>query len=190
MYFKKITGEKCYLSPIDTSDYEKYTEWLNDPEVAIGLSLMPKVIGIQFEKDALNDLVKDGYNFAIIDSKSNELIGNCGFPSTDLRNRHGEVGIFIGNKSYWGKGYGVEALTLLLDFGFNVINLESIHLVAYGFNESAIKCYRKVGFKECGRIRNAYTLAGNKYDQIIMDILSSEFKPNHLKQFINKKLGI
>ena len=181
MYFKKVTGDKCYLSPIDTNDYEKYLEWLNDPEVATGLIIMAKILGVESEKEALEHLAKNTYSFAIVDLEKDELLGNCGFSSVDFRNRNAEVGIFIGNKSYWGKGYGVEALKLILDFGFNVLNLHNIHLTAYSFNKQAIKCYKKVGFKEAGRIRECKLIGGNKYDEVLMDILSSEFNHNHVK---------
>ena len=188
MYFKKILGEKCYLSPINVEDYEKYANWVNDMEVSAGLIFASKLINIQSEKEALEGLTKSGYNFAIIDSEKEELIGNCGFPKVDLLNRVGEVGIFIGNKDYWGKGYGVESLNLLLDFGFNVLNLHNISLKVYSFNKQAIKAYEKVGFKVAGKLREAKIIGGEKYDQITMDILDSEFKSVYIKEIINKKL--
>ena len=61
----------------------------------------------------------------------------------DYINRVGEVGIFIGNKNYWNGGYGYEALSLLLDFGFNILNLNNINLRVYSYNNHAINCYKK-----------------------------------------------
>ena len=78
-------------------------------------------------------------------------------------------------------GYGTESLRLLLDYGFNYLNLNNIHLGVKAFNERAIACYKKVGFKEYGRRREAYFLNGKYYDHVFMDILAREFKGNYIK---------
>ncbi|WP_373899452.1 GNAT family N-acetyltransferase [Haloimpatiens sp. FM7315] len=189
MYFKKMVGKKCYLSTINIEDYEKYTKWVNDMEVAAGLVFASKLIDVHCEKSALERLSSSGYNFAIVDLEKDEVIGNCGFPSLDQVNRRGEVGIFIGNKDYWGKEYGKEALNLLLDFGFSILNLHSISLKVYSFNKQAIKCYKKVGFKEAGRLRDAKFISGCSYDEVFMDILDTEYKSPYINEIIQKKLG-
>lgn len=188
MYFKKLVGKRLYLSPIDKDDCIKYTEWLNDMDVSITLNGALRVFDVESEKIALEELKKIEYNFAIVDINKDELIGNVGFlPKVDYINGHGEVGIFIGNKAYWNNGYGTEALTLLLDFGFNILNLNSISLRVYSYNNSARNCYKKVGFKEVGRLREAKIIGGNKYDIIYMDILASEFKSPYIKFIIDRK---
>jgi len=188
MYFKKLVGNKVYLSPIDKNDYLKYTEWVNDMEVSMGMIFAYKLIDEESEKIVLERLTKVEFNFAIIDIKKDEVIGNIGFPVIDYINHRGEVGIFIGNKNYWSDGYGTEALSLLLDFGFNILNLNSIHLKVYSYNNPAIKCYEKVGFKEAGRLREAKIIGGNKYDEIYMDILAKEFKSEYIKSLIENKI--
>lgn len=190
MYYKKLVGNKVYLSPIDKDDYEKYTEWVNDMEVGIGMIFACKLIDEETEKNALERLSKSEFNFAIIDNEKNQVIGNIGFPSIDYINHSGEVGIFIGDKNYWGNGYGTEALKLLLDFGFNILNLNSIHLRAYSYNSPALKCYQKVGFKEAGRLREAKIIGGNKYDYVYMDILANEFKSLYIESVLKKKIGL
>jgi RimJ/RimL family protein N-acetyltransferase len=169
-----MIGKKCYLSPIDVNDVEKFTEWLNDLDVTINLTLYPKIISLESEKDILVKLSKE-HNYSIIDNNSHELIGNCGFLGFDHINQTSEVGIFIGNKKYWNKGYGTEALTLLLDYGFKALNLHNIALRVYSFNERAIKCYNKIGFKIIGRIREALLRGKERYDIIFLDILHNEF---------------
>ena len=175
MYFKKLTGKKCYLSPIDENDAEKFTEWLNDLEVTQYLAAMyPRIINVQNEKGFLEKLAKE-HNYSIIDMDTNELLGNCGFPHMDNINQTGEVGIFIGNKKYWNKGYGTEALTLLIDFGFKVLNLHTISLRVVSFNPRAIKVYEKIGFKIVGRIRECILMGKERFDMIYMDIIHNEF---------------
>jgi len=174
MYYKKMVGKKCYLSPIDVADADKFTEWLNDMEVIINLQRYSKNLDLNTENQKLAELAK-GHNYAIINSENEELIGNCGFMEIDNLNQTGEIGIFIGNKIYWNKGYGTEALTLLLDYGFKALNLHNVQLRVYSFNVRAIKSYEKIGFKTYGKRREALLRGKERYDLIHMDILYNEF---------------
>ncbi|MDL2229737.1 GNAT family N-acetyltransferase [Treponema sp. OttesenSCG-928-L16] len=174
MYFKKMAGEKCYLSPVSLEDAEIFTRWLNDEEVTRSLELYSAVITLHGEKEALVSLSKN-HNYSIIDSKSNELLGNCGLMDINHLNRSAEAGIFIGNKNYWNRGYGTEALSLLIDFAFKRLNLHNIMLRVYAFNERAIACYRKVGFKIIGTRREALQRDLKIHDIIYMDILPADF---------------
>ena len=160
MYFRKMAGNTCYLSPMNTNDAEKFTEWLNDLEITVNLTLYNSVINTENEKTFLESLSKE-HNYSIIDKETNELLGNCGFIDIDHLNQTAEVGIFIGDKNHWNKGYGTEAITLLLDYGFKSLNLHNIIIRVYSFNERARKCYEKTGFKIIGKRREALQ-RGNK----------------------------
>ena len=94
------------------------------------------------------------------------------------------LGMVIGEKSYWDKGYGQEATKLLLDFAFNLLNLNSIMLGTFSFNERAIRCYEKVGFKEIGRRRQTRIIRDFKYDTILMDMLAEEFESVYLRELL------
>ena len=59
MYFKKLVGNKCYLSPIDTNDADKYTEWLNDLEILSNLQLYGSIVSLESEKEFLKNLSKE-----------------------------------------------------------------------------------------------------------------------------------
>jgi RimJ/RimL family protein N-acetyltransferase len=174
MYFRKMTGEKCYLSPMDINDAEKYTGWLNDLEVTVNLKLYTSVINMENEKIFLENLSKE-HNYSIIDTSADNLIGTCGFVDLDHLNQTGEVGIFIGDKNYWNKGYGTEALTLLLDYGFRALNLHNILIKVYSFNERAKRCYEKIGFKIIGKRREALRRGEKTYDILLLDLLYKEF---------------
>lgn len=184
-YFKKIIGKKCYLSPINIDDAEKYTEWINDLEVAIYLNFLTQLITLEKEKEILEKMIKENdYIFSIVDFKTNKLIGSCALISLDFINKNAVFGIFIGNKKYWNKGYGEEATKLLLDYGFNILNLNNIMLSGVEYNKRAIKCYEKCGFKIIGRRRKSKIVAGKIYDMIYMDIVSDEFKSIYIKNII------
>ena len=183
-YYKKIVGKKCYLSPINIEDAGKYTEWLNDLEISRTLQITHQILNEEIEKEILQKLSKDNL-FAIVDLGNDELIGSCGFVGLDQLNRNAEFGIFIGNKEFWGKGYGTEATNLTLDFGFNILNLNNIMLKVYSYNNRATRCYEKCGFKEIGRRREARIIGGKAHDEIYMDILASEFKHSVIKKYFN-----
>jgi RimJ/RimL family protein N-acetyltransferase len=189
MYFKKLVGKKCYLSPIDENDAEKFTEWLNDLELTINMQIYNGVLNVENEREFLRNLSRE-QNYSIIDLKTDELIGNCGFLDIDHLNQTAETGLFIGNKNYWNKGFGSEALTLLLDYGFKALNLNNIMLKVYSFNKRAIKSYEKVGFKTIGKRRNGLRRGKETSDIIFMDILEKEFyETNKIIGEINKDRG-
>lgn len=176
MYFKKIEGKKVYLSPMCIDDAIKYAKWMNDFDVADKINRSCNVINVESEKVWIEKNSGIGnYQFAIVKQENDELIGNCSLHDLDFINQRATVGVFIGEKENWGKGYGSEVLELLLSYGFNHLNLNNIMLTVYSFNTRAIACYKKVGFKEIGRRRGAYFKNNERYDEIYMDIIRSEF---------------
>ena len=174
MYFRKLTGKKCFLSPMDVKDAEKFTEWLNDLEIVRNLQLYGSMISLENENTFLGKLSKD-HNYSIINLETNELLGSCGFLEVDQGNQTAEAGIFIGNRNFWNKGYGTEALSLLLDYGFKALNLHCVMIRVFEFNKAAMKCYRKIGFKQIGIRREALLRDLKRHNIIYMDILSGEF---------------
>ena len=119
--------------------------------------------------------------FTIIDLATEQAIGRGMLFSIDLVNRGAMLGIIIGEKAYWGKGYGTDATRLLLEYTFTLLNLNSVMLGVFTrFNERAIACYRRVGFREIGRRRQARIIGGQKHDAILMDILAEEFAPRRV----------
>ena len=173
-YFKKIIGERVYLSPINIDDAEVYTKWLNDYDVSGNLNNYRMMISLSGEKKILEELVIEGHNYAIILAKDNTLIGNVGLMAIDNINRVATVGLFIGESENRGKGYGSEALRLILDFGFKTLNLHNIMLNVNSDNEQGIACYKKVGFNEFGRRKDAVYKNGKYIDLLYMEILDSD----------------
>lgn len=172
-YFKKLVGRNVYLSPMNVEDTETYVKWLNDLNVTDGLGTSSRITSLEGEKAWIMNN-SNQYQFAIVRLEDNKLIGNCGIQEIDQLRQCADVGLFIGDEENRNKGYGQEVLNLLLDYGFNYLNLNNIMLKVFSFNERAINCYKKVGFKEMGRRRQAYYLKGKFHDEVYMDILKEE----------------
>jgi RimJ/RimL family protein N-acetyltransferase len=175
-YFKKIVGENVYLSPMNTDDVEIYTKWLNDYDVSGYLGIYRQMISLRSEEETLARLTSEGQNYAIVLIDGDVLVGNIGLNEIDHVNRKADIGLFIGEAANRGKGYGAEALRLMLQYGFDTLNLHNIMLIVHSDNERAIACYEKVGFRELGRRRDAKFKDGRYVDDIFMEILDAEFR--------------
>lgn len=189
-YYKKLIGERIYLSPKVASEEEiqKHTEWMNNFEVTDYTGRSGLVFSPVLEKEWLENASKERNDrlFNIIELKTDKLIGTIGLHNIDYIDRCAELGIFIGEKDFYSHGYGAEAINLLMDFGFNYVNLHSIYLYVFSNNERAHKCYLKCGFKDTGYFREAKYINGKYYDKTCMDILKSEFSGDYIKNKVIK----
>ena len=175
----KLRGEKVGLAVMEKSDLEAFRGWISDPEVSVFL-------GPAFWRTYTREDEEEWYErtrkeqrtvvFSLMTLPEEKLIGNTSLFDIDAMNGRAELGIFIGDKEYWGKGYGTEATMLMLDYGFNALNLHSISLRVYSFNTRAIKCYEKAGFKMAGRLREAVLRVGERHDELFMDLLRGDFR--------------
>ncbi len=180
-YFKKLIGERIYLSPRNNEDIEKFTEWLNDFETTDYIGRSGAIMTIEKEKEYLESHSGDEANFSIIRLEDDEIIGTVGLEYINHLNRRATLGIFIGEKEDRNKGYGTEAIKMLLEYGFKYLNLNNIKLDLMEFNERAYRCYQKCGFKEYGRRRKCNFINGKYYDTIEMDILAEEFEGDYIR---------
>lgn len=184
-YFKKIVGDRIYLSPKNVSDeeVEKFTEWMNDFQITDYTGRSGQITSLINERQWLENSAKnnENINFNIVELNNNKLIGTIDLTHLSWTERSACMGIFIGDKEYRGNGYGAESINLLLEYGFRYLNLHSIRLVLISVNERAHKCYLKCGFKDTGRNREQIFLNGNYYDKLHMDILESEFEGDYIK---------
>ena len=190
-YLKKLIGDNIYLSPISVDDVEQYAEMVNNIKVSVGLGYLSytNIIDFESEKEFLISVKKEKM-FAVRLLENDELLGNIGFNSLDIINRNGALGVLIGNPKYQRKGYGTEALKLILDYGFSFLNLRNISLSVFEYNEPAYNLYKKVGFKEAGRLRKAVEILGKTYDVIIMDMLKEEFQSVYIKRELEKRYNL
>lgn len=174
-----IYGKRIRLRAPEKGDVPRFTAWLNDPEVRQGLSMyLPLSIAEEerwFENMLQQPANEHPLTIEVRQGESWIPIGNCGFMNIDWRNRASEVGIFIGEKSFWNQGYGTETMHLLLEHGFQTLNLNRIFLRVFGNNTRAIRSYEKAGFIHEGRMRQAEYQAGEYIDVLLMSVLRSEW---------------
>ena len=178
-YFKKIVGNKVYLSPMNSDDYLKYVEWLNNYEIAKDVNHVINLVSIDSEKAWLEKATSEKYIFAIVNKENDTLLGNISLMHIHEVNRTAELGIFIGDENYLSKGYGSEAIMLLLDYAFKYVNLNNVMLRVFDYNKRAIKAYEKCGFKTFGVWKKSHYFDGEYSDEIYMNILKEDFIKNN-----------
>ena len=175
-YYPKIIGERLYLSPTNAGDEEQYVKWMNDKAVAVNFSQYKVVVASKNELKWLFEPGNDVHRYAIVLADGDVMIGSISLHNIDHLNRNAFIGIFIGEEEHRGKGYGAEAIRLILGFGFNTLNLNNIMLSVDADNIAGIKCYKNVGFSEAGRRREWKFMEGKYVDVLFMDMLAREYK--------------
>lgn len=173
-----LVGERIYFRPLDINDLERLIKWINDPEITIFLTMGRFPANSIREKEWLENLYRsqDEVVMGIVIKDGDILIGNCGLHQIDWVSRSAIFGIIIGEKEYQDKGYGTEAVLLMLKYAFEILNLNRVELTVYDFNKRAIRCYEKAGFILEGRLRQKIFKDGNYQDVLIMSILKEEWE--------------
>ena len=160
-----LEGERIYLRKTNSKDLKIIKQWLQKPEIRI-----PYGFGEGLEKSFICS--ENNHAFMIVTKKPRRIIGAC---HVNYILDRGDIGIIIGDKSWHGKGYGTEALKLLLDCGFNTLGYNFIGLQVFGFNIPAIRCYEKVGFKEITRLKDSVIYENKLYDWIFIGLSKKEY---------------
>jgi RimJ/RimL family protein N-acetyltransferase len=159
---------------------EAIARWNADSEWWRLLSTEPsnlfsaKKIAEWIQKDQEKEPVP-GYFFCMRSLEDDNLIGFIGLDG-DIH-AHGEafVGIGIGERDFWSKGYGTDAMQVILRYAFCELNLRRVALTTFGYNPRAVRSYEKAGFKHEGRAREFLWREGRRWDLIFMGILREEW---------------
>jgi len=173
-----MIGNKLYLRGIEKSDITgNWFNWFNDPAVTRYGSRGLKPVYIEDQEKFYKEISESEHNvtFAIIKKENNEHIGNISLQKIDWINRICEVGIVIGEKKQWGKGYGTEAVILTLMHGFDKLNLRKIYLFVLSENIAAVELYKKVGFIIEGKFLREILRDGREFDNYRMAIFRDDF---------------
>ncbi len=173
-----LIGDKAVLRLIEENDINKrYLSWLNDKEITRYMDTGTFPTSLRELKDFYGRIAnsKNDVMFAIVSKKNNLHIGNIKLGGINWIHRYADLGIMIGDKRYWGKGYGREACCILLEYAFHKLNLNKVILGVYSIHKSAISAYMKVGLRIEGRIENMLYIDGRYIDKLIMGISRKDF---------------
>jgi diamine N-acetyltransferase len=174
-----IVGSKVALGPRRRDLVPLYFKWKNDFEVMRGYGSRFRnqtweSVEAGYEKSSKGGA--DFVDFTVYELPTMRAIGNTALEDIDHFDRTGKFVLYIGEKDCWGKGYGTETTTLMLDYGFTALGLHNIMLTVFSFNERAVRAYTRAGFRVMGRRRESHRLGGEAYDVIYMDYLASDFQ--------------
>ena len=177
-----LKGEKVVLRAFERADLERIHQFNNDVEVELaggGDPPMPQSLArLQAEYDSrASKGGRDNADFVI--EADGKCIGVCGLERFDETAQTCELGIGIGDKEYWGQGYGRDTVRILLDYAFRLRNMRKVWLRVWGNNERAIRCYRACGFVEEGRLREHVWSNGRYEDLIYMGVLRDEWQQSN-----------
>jgi RimJ/RimL family protein N-acetyltransferase len=177
-YIRKIIGDRLYLAPISANndDAETYVKWMNNREVALFFGQYNRIVASKGDLKWLYEPPSDMQRYAMVLADGDVLIGSISIHNIDHLNQNAFIGIFIGEEEHRSKGYGAEAIRLILEYGFKTLNLHTIMLTVHADNYVAIACYKKLGFTEQGRLRECVFKNGEYIDKLYMGILAREFE--------------
>jgi RimJ/RimL family protein N-acetyltransferase len=171
-------GELVRLGAINPeTDVEAIARWSQDSEFirlmdsSIARPLQPKALREEMEKETIKP---ENFQFSIRTLRDDPLIGYIGLWVNWL---HGVawVGIGIGEKDCWGKGYGTDAMQVILRFAFEELNLYRVSLDVFEYNPRAVRSSENAGFSHEGRLRRCLNRNGRRWDLIYMGILRDEW---------------
>lgn len=170
-----LKGRRVVLRPVLEEDIPMLLRWINDPEVSLYLNAyMPKMEAE--EREWFQNLHnKKSNNIVVTIVADNKAIGTMGIHSISWKDGTATTGTVIGEKEYWGKGYGTEAKMLLLNYAFNTLNLRKICSVVLAFNERSHKYGLKCGYREEGRLREHHFKNGKYWDEILLAVFKEEW---------------
>jgi RimJ/RimL family protein N-acetyltransferase len=172
-----LEGKRIILKILTKEDLRELGKLMVDKEirelVAEVYPLTEKDIESFFEKC---QNVEERIWFVIIDKETNKLIGETGFKGMYPPWRSGEFTLILWDRNYWSKGYGREVAQLMLEYGFNTLNMHRIYIEVAEFNVYGLKFWERLSFKKSGTLVEGYFCRGKYYDFIMMYMLENEFR--------------
>ena len=160
-----LEGKRIRLREVCIEDVnEIYYRWLNDPEITRYLEsrFYPNSIISLRNYVKNNSGNKDNLLLAIILKEENRHIGNIKLGPINWLHRFSDVGLLIGEKDCWGKGYATEAIKLISNHAFDHLNLHKLIAGSYDVNKGSIQAFKKAGFSIEG-IRKRHYFCENRY---------------------------
>jgi len=167
-----LKGENVYLRPIELNDLNYLNAWKNDEETFkfLGGGYQPISIDQQAKWiESLIDLTGDTKRYIITTFKDDIAIGMIGLYGINWIHRTAEMGLYIGEENYRGKGYASEAYGIIENYAKKYLNLRKLNLEVVHNNNNAIKLWTRLGFSKAGKLSDERYIDGEYYDLSIME---------------------
>ncbi|HNB53667.1 MAG TPA: GNAT family protein [Anaerolineales bacterium] len=174
-----IYGDRIRLRKLEKADLPQFVTWINDPDVRAGIGMYLPFS--QAEEDHWYDKMlqrppaEHTLAVEIREGESWRVIGSTSLFDFDWRVRKAEFGIMLGDKSIWNQGYGTEVTRLMLQHGFETLNLNRIELKVFSTNPRAQRAYEKAGYLLEGIQRQANFRNGQYVDDHLMAVLRDDW---------------
>jgi RimJ/RimL family protein N-acetyltransferase len=170
-----IEGNLVRLRALEKDDLPSFVAWVNDPETRHFLAMRYPISMADEDNWWQRYQQREHDRIFAIEAKDGTYIGNLGLHAIEPENRRATLGIVIGPEEYRGQGYGTDAIRTVLGWAFGNLNLHRVYLTVYAYNQRAIRCYEKCGFRHEGTMRQAIYADGQYHDELMMGILKDEF---------------
>lgn len=178
-----LTGKRVVLRPVEDSDAALLCKWSNDPDIRrLTGEVTPSTRADTEAYMKRLNASPDRVWFIIVDKETGRPIGETGLLRMFHPWRTTDLSIILGEKDTWGRGFGTEAIHLLIDYAFGALNFHRISIGVVGFNQQALQFYKKIGFKEEGIQRDGYYCNHQYSDFVMMSILEDEYRDFLQKQ--------
>jgi len=160
------------VRPSDADD--RYYQWMNDPEVTSFLESRFYPVSVESLQQYVTDRQKDRDSvfLAIVDKSQDLHIGNVKLGPVEWIHRRAEIGILVGEKDLWGKGYATETIQLVVDYAFHVLGLHKVTAGCYANNLGSQRAFEKAGFKVEGNRRSHLLWNGQYVDLVLLGIIN------------------
>ena len=173
----KIEGNRIYLRESELSDVNQtYVNWLSDPEVNQYLEIRHKVQTMDSVHDYVKQKIvkKDELLFSICLNKNDIHIGNIKLGPVNLIHKYAEISLFIGDKNEWRKNLATEAILILSNYAFDILELHKLTAGCYANNIGSIRAFEKAGFIIEGTWKSHYLCDGEYVDRICFSLMNNE----------------
>ena len=177
-----LEGIMVFLRIYEDGDMPYLLKWYNDYELnkLAGWS-DGKVKASKLRYNMSRSFGSDPMNL-MIDDLNGKPIGTIQLYDFSQQDKSCKLGIRIGDKDYWSRGYGGDSVNTIVEYAFTCLDINRVDLRVYEYNDRAVRCYEKCGFKYEGRTRKSAYIDGAYYDEILMGLLKSDFLMNKVNQ--------
>jgi len=168
-----LESGRIFLREVRPGDVnENYYRWMNDPEVT-------RFLETRYIPQSLENIAgyvegmsgkRDEIFLAICLKDSAEHIGNIKLGPINWIHRFADISLVIGDKKFWSKGYGSEAIKTVSRYAFEVLNLHKVKSGLYSDNIGSARAFLKAGFTEEGRLRKQWMAHGRFQDEVLLGL--------------------